>query len=211
MTTLAIPVADFTNGRYRSRSNQGAALIVALMLLLVLSVLGISASQKSTMQLKMASNTQNRDMAFQAAEYALAEADDYILTNRDTLKSYGCPTDPNASDGIRCEDTAGSMHANTANYWQSNLTCGTDTISVTIDEATFSDSETFNDKLNASACYVIEILFPTENCSSASNRSCSGTPPTCTPLSCNFFRVTARSVGGTDAAVVILQTMYEYP
>jgi type IV pilus assembly protein PilX len=50
-------------------------LIVALVLLLVLSVLGISSMQGTVMQERMAGNTFDRALAFQAAEAALREGE----------------------------------------------------------------------------------------------------------------------------------------
>jgi hypothetical protein len=46
----------------------GAALIVGLVLLLVLTVLGVSAMNTATMEVAMAGNAQYRDDAFQMAE-----------------------------------------------------------------------------------------------------------------------------------------------
>ncbi|MGH8283502.1 MAG: pilus assembly PilX family protein [Gammaproteobacteria bacterium] len=50
---------------------QGFVLIVALVLLLILTIIGVAASQRTTLEQKMAGNAQNHDMAFQAAEAAL--------------------------------------------------------------------------------------------------------------------------------------------
>jgi type IV pilus assembly protein PilX len=50
------------------QSQQGAALIVGLILLMVLTVLGVSGMNTATLELTMAGNTQFRQDAFQAAE-----------------------------------------------------------------------------------------------------------------------------------------------
>jgi cytoskeletal protein RodZ len=50
------------------RKQKGAALIVGLVLLLVLTVLGISGMNMATLELQMANNTQAAQLAFQAAE-----------------------------------------------------------------------------------------------------------------------------------------------
>ncbi|HLB30144.1 MAG TPA: PilX N-terminal domain-containing pilus assembly protein [Gammaproteobacteria bacterium] len=49
----------------------GAALIVCLMLLLIMTLIGVSAITSSTMQEKMAGNVLNKHLSFQAAETAL--------------------------------------------------------------------------------------------------------------------------------------------
>ncbi len=57
----------------RSRQ-RGAALVVALVLLMILTVLGISGMTTATLQLTMAGNAQFHQQAFQAAETGLAIA-----------------------------------------------------------------------------------------------------------------------------------------
>jgi type IV pilus assembly protein PilX len=58
------------NIRYQSTlsSQQGATLVVGLVLLLVLTVLGVSTMNTATMEVTMAGNTQFQQDAFQAAE-----------------------------------------------------------------------------------------------------------------------------------------------
>lgn len=54
------------------KKQEGAALFVALIMLLVLTVIGLSASQRSTLQEKMASNAHMQNVAFNAAESAMS-------------------------------------------------------------------------------------------------------------------------------------------
>jgi type IV pilus assembly protein PilX len=61
-----------------ARRQQGAVLVISLIILLVLTVLGIAAMQSTTMEEKMAGNARNRDLAFQSAEAALREGEAYI-------------------------------------------------------------------------------------------------------------------------------------
>jgi type IV pilus assembly protein PilX len=53
---------------------QGAALVVGLILLLVLTILAVSGVFTSTMELRMVRNTQSQERAFQAAEVAIEDA-----------------------------------------------------------------------------------------------------------------------------------------
>jgi type IV pilus assembly protein PilX len=53
------------------RSQRGIALVVSLIMLLVLTLIGVTAMQLSTRQEKMAGNTRDLDLAFQAAEAGL--------------------------------------------------------------------------------------------------------------------------------------------
>ena len=53
---------------------QGAALIIGLVLLVVLTVLAVSGVNMATMELNMAGNTQSKELAFQAAETGIDRA-----------------------------------------------------------------------------------------------------------------------------------------
>lgn len=52
----------------------GAALVVGLILLLVLTILAVSGVMTSTLELRMVGNTQLQERAFQAAEVAVEDA-----------------------------------------------------------------------------------------------------------------------------------------
>lgn len=58
-----------------SRKNQGAILIVALILLTILSIVGISANRDVILQERMAGNELDSNVALQAAEAALREGE----------------------------------------------------------------------------------------------------------------------------------------
>jgi type IV pilus assembly protein PilX len=64
-------------GQMRFKREQGAVLIVALVLLLVLTILGTAGMQETTMEERMAGNFRDRAAALEAAESALrsGEAD----------------------------------------------------------------------------------------------------------------------------------------
>ena len=67
MTINKMPVRSF-------RKQQGAALVVGLMLLVVITVLAISGMNTATTELALARNDQAYENAFQAAENGLATA-----------------------------------------------------------------------------------------------------------------------------------------
>lgn len=62
---------DLKRNALAGASQQGAALIVALIFLAVLALLGITAAQTTQLEERMAGNTRDRDLAFQSAEAAL--------------------------------------------------------------------------------------------------------------------------------------------
>jgi type IV pilus assembly protein PilX len=53
---------------------QGAALVIGLILLVVLTILAVSGVFTSTMELRMVRNLQTQERAFQAAEFAIEDA-----------------------------------------------------------------------------------------------------------------------------------------
>jgi len=67
---------DISKFKFNVLTNQkGAVLVVSLILLLVMTVLGVSNMKSSSLELRMASNNQSRQNAFQAAETALRIAE----------------------------------------------------------------------------------------------------------------------------------------
>lgn len=57
----------------------GSALIISLLMLLVMTMLGITSMSTSTLQEKMAANDRNQKVAFQNAEIALNDSEDDAL------------------------------------------------------------------------------------------------------------------------------------
>lgn len=61
-----------------SLQQRGAALITSLIILLVLTVLGVSAMSTSSLEELMAGNLRDQNLSFQAAEAALQDGERYI-------------------------------------------------------------------------------------------------------------------------------------
>lgn len=59
---------------------RGAALVVALIMLVLMTLVGITAMQVTTVQQKMVTNNRDLNTAFQAAETALKRGERYILS-----------------------------------------------------------------------------------------------------------------------------------
>ena len=66
---------------------QGAALILALIFLLLMTLLSTSSMRTSTMQERMAGNTRDWNLGFQAAEAGLRVAEEYLL-DTDVLPEF---------------------------------------------------------------------------------------------------------------------------
>lgn len=59
-------------------TQQGAVLVVSLLILLILTIIGVNSMQSSTLEEKMASNSRDRNVGFQSAEAAMRDAETYI-------------------------------------------------------------------------------------------------------------------------------------
>jgi type IV pilus assembly protein PilX len=63
------------------RRQRGVALVVALILLVVATLIGLAASRGTALQERMSSNTYDRSLAFQRSESALRAAESAITAN----------------------------------------------------------------------------------------------------------------------------------
>jgi len=84
---------------YKLQNHQGgAALVVGLVLLVVVTVLAVSGMNTATTELAMARNNQNYENAFQAAETGLEQA---LAQGRfDTLNNVALAQNVNANDSV---------------------------------------------------------------------------------------------------------------
>jgi type IV pilus assembly protein PilX len=61
-------------------TQRGAVLVVSLLMLLVMTVVGVVGIGTATLEERMAANNRDREVAFQAAEYALRDGERYVQT-----------------------------------------------------------------------------------------------------------------------------------
>ncbi len=64
-----------------SKKQHGSTLIICLIILLIMTMLGVTNMRSASMQMKMASNTQSRQNTFHAAEFALSAAEFNIIND----------------------------------------------------------------------------------------------------------------------------------
>lgn len=160
-------------------NERGAVLIAGLMLMLVLTLLGIAGMQSSALQEKMVGNQRDRDLAFQASEAALRDGES--LLNNAALPLF------NGSNGLYGLPVAGATER-----WQTLAWDGNDSRPASGADLT---------KVAAQPRYIIESMPYTG--------PPGGSLEADTPVSDSaMYRVTARGVGGTNFAVVVLQSTY---
>ena len=115
-------------------TQNGSALILSLLLLLVMTMLGITAMSTSTLEEKMSANDRNQKVAFQNAELTLVQAEniarnlDYqkdiqgILNSDNPVGFYGENEQPDYFErdtwvpGTTCIDIANNQSGNQACY-----------------------------------------------------------------------------------------------
>lgn len=101
-------------------AQKGATLIVALVMLLVLTLLAVAAMESSVVEERMAGNALDRNVAFQAAESALRDAETTIFS----FPEYSRPVNGSGT-GIAIRDSLGGSdwwlaRRSDANWWENN-------------------------------------------------------------------------------------------
>ena len=70
------------------KQQQGVALIVSLMILVLVTVAGVATMESTAMQLKMSNASNDRQQAFEAAEAALRMVEERVELNIDSLAEH---------------------------------------------------------------------------------------------------------------------------
>ncbi len=157
---------------------RGAALVVALVMLLVMTVLGVSAARTTNLQERMAGNLRDSNLAFQSAERALREGETF-------LRGPTIPPFTGANGLLTMQDDAGQASFWSAYGWGANGRAAT----------TVAD-----DDVVGVPRYVIEELPPIPD---VGGSVAFGPLP-----DIGFYRITAQGQGGTADAIAILQSTY---
>ena len=69
------------NIKFKSTNQEGAVLVIALILLVILTMLGISAVESTKLETRMAANTEEYNRTFQLAEAGLIDIVNYYTKN----------------------------------------------------------------------------------------------------------------------------------
>jgi type IV pilus assembly protein PilX len=194
-----------------SRHQRGAALIVGLIMLLLLTLIGVAGMRDTLLQEKMAGNMRDREIALQAAESALrageaqlAQLTEPVFTNTNGLYDHNTPA------GLAAMQRKKSGVPVTEQVFWQQATSWTAAKSITYPFAL--------DDVNNPPRYVIEKL--TAAMSTDKSTYTGGTDPNfVTNITANVevpdphisypdYRVTARGEGPTGDAIVILQATF---
>lgn len=161
---------------------EGAVLFISLIMLLAMTLIGVTGMQGTIMEEKMAGNSLDINRSFQATEAALREAESY-------LQSATLPTFDGTTTGLYQPTDAGTTPLWEQNIWNAS--------------SARTYSGTFSGMTLASApMYIIEELAPVPDPT--------GSIAADEPLpDAGIYRVTARGTGGSDKSITILQATYK--
>ena len=171
---------------------QGVALIMALVFLVILTIMGLAAMGTTSLEEKMAGNAKDRNLAFQAAETGLLAGENWI--NAQINK----PTFPTVSAGLYLPTAPCTpVWADACLTWS-----GTSNLVVYPNTPTATASGGLT-KINTQPKYIIEDLgeVPEKGGSKVLPTNYKGKGNT-------IVRTTARGTGGTDAAQAMVQSTY---
>ena len=97
----------------KSNRQQGVALFISLVLLLVLTIIGVSSVQTTSLEVRMTGNEHNTMLAFQAAESALRDAEAQL----ETVVALGAFTQAGTNGLYEVADLGDPEHWQAAAVW----------------------------------------------------------------------------------------------
>lgn len=188
----------------RARGQNGAVLIIALIMLMILTLLSLSSIRTVLQEERMTGNTFDRSLAFQAAEAALRAGEKKAYDQSKTAPANSgfpgasglyadadkaaCPADY-FTNAAYCKDgLCKQADANCSARWESS----------TFDKWQDTSGLGLTDTVGGTPQYIVEYLggaYPCDPQQPSINKNCSR------------YRITARSQSDGRAAVV-LQSIY---
>lgn len=175
------------------RRQRGAVLVVSLLLLLVMTMLALAASQATRMQERMAGNARDHELAFQSAEAGLRAGERFVDSSTLTSAPTPCSSSPPCQVyelGYLTDDVS---YQNIA-WWKDNAT-------------TYSTSSQISSSASSAVAsrepmYFIEEL---EEVTDSLTVSPTGPPP-----SRMYYRITSNGAGGStdETTQVVLQSTF---
>jgi type IV pilus assembly protein PilX len=164
-------------------SQRGAALITALLLLVVMTILALTVMQTSRVQERMAGNTRDLNVAFEAAEAAARNGE--ALIRNQVAAPADCSSSPcNFWKKGDVPDLASQLPA----WWSNNATAFADA------------SGKAMSTVMENPRYVIEHM--------AFVRTDGGVETSVQPVGRDFYEITGRSSGMSGLANTVVQTTF---
>ena len=154
--------------------------------MLVLTILGVSGMKTSLLEEKMAGNLRDSQLAFQAAEATLKQAEQYIEQNIVSISGF----DNDGSDGL--------YDKTTERPWESINWDSTDSIEYTNFDTSYS--------IHTPPRFILQHLVSQNNNNDELNLDNYGQGTGSGRI--EMFLITARATGSSGNSVVMLQSTY---
>jgi type IV pilus assembly protein PilX len=171
---------------YKLRNESGVVLITGMVFLIVLTMLVLSALRSGTLEERMASNSRNRQVALQAAEAVLRDAEAQLFSGAEFRSNFDSGNGVALANGFYSAPvTEGEPRWKTRN-WNSAT------------EVLTSSSAAANlYGVGSAPQYIVEIVTPPSRVNST--------------VSCSkgLAVITARGAG-KDSSIVFVQALYRY-
>ena len=164
----------------KAASQSGVVLVISLIMLLLLTLIGVTGMQTTSLEEKMSGNLRDKNLAFQAAESALRAAENSLsiaLPIAGTVGFYSYTSTTSLADSVI---SAGS-------FWTNGLASNPPTVAT---------STVTTDMLGNGIAQPVYIIKQLTTCLVL---PCSP-PPT--------YKITVRATGASTNTVVILQSIY---
>lgn len=175
------------NQQHKFKNQRGSILIVSLMILVVLTMIGVSSMSTSSLQERMAGNFRDRQIAFQAAEMTLAYAEDFARNNINSASIF------NNTNGYYAQYSGPTnLSAFDATWWTNT---GSQVLPTSIDQ------------VRTQPRFVIEYRGNVGE-SEGTSVNLSGYGESAGGGLIANFRITARATGLSDNTQIILQSNY---
>jgi type IV pilus assembly protein PilX len=172
---------------------RGAILFVALVMLFILTLIGITAARLQTSEESMARNDQNHQLAIQSAEAALRSAESSIWNGLYTPADFASNANGLFELGTEVSTGAGTSYADTIDWNNPGTTARTYTGPALSAVPTPASP----------AQVIIESLPPVARAGEPLCSASYGSSQACT-----VYRVTAHAQGGDSTASATLQSIF---
>lgn len=188
----------------KADTNQGGfVLVTALVFLVVITLLAVSAINSSTIQERMASNQREKSRALQAADSTL-HAGETIFND----SVFDLQQPPGSELKVTVATSASTEELTSVKLWRrDDMLLDKDKSSAFLDKAIWNKSQTLayevddvNGQLEPVQYYVEDYTCVRNNLSAEAGAYCDGAI---------VYRITARATGQNPAAIAVTQSLYE--
>jgi len=179
------------------QAQKGAVLLTSLVILLVLTLLGLNSMQTTVLEERMAGNFRDRDLALNAAETALREAESVLGVDAGETVPTESASKPSSDALVWILDAPITASAATGYWWNDATEAWWDANAerVTFDATVVSEGP----------LYITEKLATIGDGDSLQTGLGTGNS-SANPY--HYYRVTARGTGKQDSSKVTLQSIF---